>query len=266
MSKRPAEAQTTLESWQPIRTKKSRVEATEITADNTPRLTKILSRNVETPIPFLGLPAKKIGGSATNDRPRPHHLRELLKRHSFPDFLCLQEVRARQADTEWVAALQAAVNSHGGDPDPRYAIYTSLNRATRGQRHFGTSTFVREPSSVVAAREVDWDAEGRIVILELAGGWALVNVYALNGSGTRGGTPRDGLRCPRRGTSASASSTASSCASARRCRRAASGSCLSATSTSLWRRRIASPACARSTPIRSRERSLTRGLFPRQMW
>ena len=66
--------------------------------------------------------------------------------------------------------------------EPRYTMYHSLSRATRGQRHFGVVTFVREPSTVAAAREVNWDAEGRVHILEMKTGWALVNVYALNGS------------------------------------------------------------------------------------
>ena len=74
-----------------------------------------------------------------------------------------------------------SAGSSSGD-EPQYTMYHSLNRATRGQRHFGVATFVRDPSSIAVAREVDWDAEGRIHILEMKAGWALVNVYGLNGS------------------------------------------------------------------------------------
>ncbi|KAJ3553285.1 hypothetical protein NM688_g3697 [Phlebia brevispora] len=143
-------------------------------------IVRILSWNIETPIPFLSLSAKAIGSSKASHPLRPKHLREMLARHEFPDFLCLQEVRARQSDTEWITALKGAVN--GRDSGPKYAVYTSLNRATRGQRHFGTATFAKNPDAVAVAREVDWDSEGRVVILEMRAGWALVNVYALNGS------------------------------------------------------------------------------------
>ncbi|GJE87549.1 DNase I-like protein [Phanerochaete sordida] len=190
MSKRPispsAGTQTTLESW---RTKKPRVEAAEVSGAEKPPsplgsldLTKILSWNIDTPVPFLDLPAKKLGSSATSATPRPRHLRELLAQHGFPDFLCLQEVRARPSDADWLAALTAAVNGRGRDGGPRYTAHIALNRAPRGPRHFGVATFAREPGAVAAAREVAWDAEGRVVVLELRAGWALVNVYALNGS------------------------------------------------------------------------------------
>ncbi|PIL37138.1 hypothetical protein GSI_00830 [Ganoderma sinense ZZ0214-1] len=116
----------------------------------------------------------------------------------------MQEVRARHTDKEWIAALRAAANpsahplksvsaTNGGtkgdttgtvpeDNGPRYTMYHSLNHSTRGQRHFGVATFVREPSAVAHAREVGWDAEGRVLVLEMHGGWALLNVYGLNGS------------------------------------------------------------------------------------
>lgn len=169
-------------------------------------LTRILSWNVENPTPFLQLPDSK-ARSAANATPtfipgsHPPLLRNMIRRHEYPHFVCLQEVRARHSDKEWISALRLAANfgSHGGptnlhpsasDPDvtadpppePKYTMYHSLNRATRGQRHFGVVTFVRDPGVIAAAREVDWDAEGRVLILEMRAGWALLNVYALNGS------------------------------------------------------------------------------------
>ncbi|KAL7282404.1 hypothetical protein ACG7TL_003875 [Trametes sanguinea] len=92
------------------------------------------------------------------------------------------EVRARHTDKQWIAALRLAANHGAHDSSPKYTLYHSLNKGTRGQRHFGVVTYAKEPHSVVATREVDWDAEGRVLILEMASGWALVNVYALNGS------------------------------------------------------------------------------------
>ena len=150
-------AKRSFSSLDPIREsvlpKKARLD---ITSERTPEagsssasgLTKVISWNVETPVPFLNLPAKEVGKSATTYTPRRTHLRELLARHDFPDFLCLQEVRARHTDTDWIAALRAAVNGHGRDSGPRYTVYTSLNRATRGQRHFGTVTFAMSPDDI----------------------------------------------------------------------------------------------------------------------
>ncbi|KAI0081762.1 hypothetical protein K474DRAFT_1587184 [Panus rudis PR-1116 ss-1] len=142
-------------------------------------IVKIMSWNVETPVPFLDLPLTSVGRSTVQTTRNPHHLHNLLSRHGFPDFLCLQEVRARRTDHDWIASLTRVVNGPDG---PKYKAYTSLNRSTRGQRHFGVVTFVKDPSMISVAREVDWDVEGRIVILEMKSGWALVNVYALNGS------------------------------------------------------------------------------------
>ncbi|CDO75574.1 hypothetical protein BN946_scf184858.g14 [Trametes cinnabarina] len=148
-------------------------------------LTRILSWNVETPVPFLQLPATQARSATTGGvtaGSSPGLLRDLLRRHDYPDFVCLQEVRARHSDKQWLAALRMAANHGAHDSGPKYTLYHSLNRATRGQRHFGVVTYAKEPHTVVSAREVDWDAEGRVLILEMESGWALVNVYALNGS------------------------------------------------------------------------------------
>lgn len=142
---------------------------------------KILSWNVETPVPFIKLPGRKAGSPSTPAGTHPKFLRDMLRRHGFPDFLCLQEIRARPSDTDWVSALQTAVNLRRDD-GPHYTIYTSLNRASKSQRHFGVATFVKRPHDIAVARELDWDLEGRVSILETNHGWALVNVYALNGS------------------------------------------------------------------------------------
>ncbi|TBU40114.1 hypothetical protein BD309DRAFT_927740 [Dichomitus squalens] len=166
-------------------TTKPRLEAAGTTAGVTESQTRILSWNVETPVPFLQLSTAK-ARAAANVTPsvapgsNPTLLRDLFRRHAFPDFVCLQEVRARHTDKEWITALGFAANI--GDGGPRYTMHHSLNHATRGQRHFGVATFVREPSPVACVREVYWDAEGRVLILEMHSVWALVNVYALNGS------------------------------------------------------------------------------------
>lgn len=162
-------------------TKKTRTQLpSSVAPPSTPGTAKILSWNVETPIPFLELSVRKAGPSTEKPASHLSLLRDLIARHNFPEFVCLQEVRARQTDKEWIASLKVAPNGNGDEP--QYTTFTSLNRATRGQRHFGVITYVRNPEDVAAAREVDWDTEGRVMILEMKSGWALVNVYALNGS------------------------------------------------------------------------------------
>ncbi|KAI0921139.1 hypothetical protein AcW2_006211 [Taiwanofungus camphoratus] len=96
-------------------------------------------------VPFLNLPARKVESSSV-DSPgrRLPLLRDMLARHHFPDFDCLQEVRARHSDKAWIVALKATANQCDGTP--RYTPYTSLNKSTRGQRHFGVITQrVRRP-------------------------------------------------------------------------------------------------------------------------
>ncbi|KAI0832406.1 Endonuclease/exonuclease/phosphatase [Trametes gibbosa] len=155
------------------------------TSEPLPQSISILSWNVHTPVPFLQLPPTQARAASSGEitaGSSPTFLRDLLHRHNYPDFVCLQEVRARHIDKQWISALRLAANHGAPDTGPKYTLYHSLNRATRGQRHFGVVTYAKEPHSVAAAREVDWDAEGRVLILELTSGWALVNVYALNGT------------------------------------------------------------------------------------
>ncbi|TCD69669.1 hypothetical protein EIP91_006686 [Steccherinum ochraceum] len=145
-------------------------------------VTRIISWNIDVPYPLIGFPRSK-----KNTKPAPvpqyhDHLRNLLAQHAYPDFLCLQEVRVRASDADWLGTLNGVVN--GSDSGPKYKAYPSLNQATSGQRYFGVITYVKraENEQVQAAYGVDWDTEGRVMVLEMKGGWALVNVYAVNGS------------------------------------------------------------------------------------
>jgi len=164
-------------------------------------ITRIISWNVETPVPFLDLTSSQSSVSLSNylnaaRKVRPEHafLRALLKEWEWPDFVCVQEVRARPGDGGWREAMRAAANGispldklageeRRGDGGPTYTAYWALNISKRGQRRFGVCTLVSHSwvPRIRKERTVEWDAEGRVHILEF-GGWALVNVYALNGS------------------------------------------------------------------------------------
>ncbi|EJT97794.1 DNase I-like protein [Dacryopinax primogenitus] len=163
--------------------------------------TRIISWNIETPIPFLDLryTISSTGMSSylvhpPRRIPENDFLRMLLKEWDWPEFVCLQEVRARPTDKDWMTAMCAAANGvspldRDGETDrredggPTYTAYWALNVSRRGQRRFGVCTLVAHPwvKRVRRERTVGWDAEGRVHILEFDG-WALVNVYALNGS------------------------------------------------------------------------------------
>lgn len=112
-------------------------------------------------------------------------LHRLLAENDFPDFLFLQEIRARPSDKDQLAALREAphVASSMRDTEsrkaPRYQAYFACNKAEKGMRFHGVATYVREDrtSEITSAREVDWDSEGRIHIVEMAArGVAFINV------------------------------------------------------------------------------------------
>ncbi|EJT97447.1 hypothetical protein DACRYDRAFT_25181 [Dacryopinax primogenitus] len=127
-------------------------------------ITCVISWNVETPVPFLDL----------------HHTVSSAGMSSYlewdwPEFICLQEVRARPSDKDWMMAMCTAANGvspldRDGEMERRedggltYTAYWVLNVSRCRQRRYGVCT-------LVAHLWVKW-----------FDGWELVNVYALNGS------------------------------------------------------------------------------------
>lgn len=176
----------------------------------------VLSWNVDTPAPYLtSTPApgslgkyftKKTSASTPPRKPqlsaspaKSPTLRDIFAAHGFPQICCLQEVRALAKDKDMIRSLRASANPAGGaessdsdDADrfatqaagPRYTAHFSLCQAKSGGKRFGVVTYVSSDfKHQYTAREVDWDAEGRLVILEIPKiSLAVVNVYALNGS------------------------------------------------------------------------------------
>ena len=98
-----------------------------------------------------------------------------VEKHAWPDFLCLQEIRARHNDADWISALRSSANSNALTDDPLYDAHFSLCQSTKGQRRFGVVTYMKRSLAVERTREVDWDVEGRVSITEMSD-WALVNV------------------------------------------------------------------------------------------
>lgn len=136
-------------------------------------LTKVLSCNIESPVPFLQLSGSKAPVAAHTTLTfmpgsNPTLLRDPVCRYNFPDFVCLQEVPARYSDKHgllispraqtprytcldllqrpaaagaaWTPTSRRIVGLGSG---PQYTMYHhSLNRSNRGQRHFGAARVV----------------------------------------------------------------------------------------------------------------------------
>lgn len=108
----------------------------------------------------------------------------LIQDHS-PHIICLQEVKATTRDPSLIRALplvpQRKYTGLTTAQQPfGYTAHWSLSHAKRG-KNFGVVTYVRDDVQVLGTREVEWDKEGRVVVVELPG-VAIYNVYALNGS------------------------------------------------------------------------------------
>jgi exonuclease III len=172
-------------------------------------------------------------------RPRLSGLRAFLSRHNWPEVLFLQELKIAQGDTKAVAALLSALNTPSNAEDGKaspadsrtYTLDAVLPRDRFNVRGFqgklyGVGTILRTDFArehVACIRDVDWDREGRVSIVELKKKekkntsqvmdpqqqqhdnndetydddddykpLALINVYAVNGTSAPYRSPRDG--------------------------------------------------------------------------
>jgi exonuclease III len=100
-------------------------------------------------------------------------LRKFLRRHGFPQIVCLQEVKISPKDKMARKAVERAAN--GGDA-PGYKASFELprdkfNATGWGGKVYGVCTLVREDVEEqcerLGTRGVEWDSEGRVLITEL---------------------------------------------------------------------------------------------------
>lgn len=143
---------------------------------------KIVSWNVNGTRPFL---QKQISFSA---RGAPSLLRSVLKRHGWPGFLCLQEVKIAPSDISSQRQLEKAANDKALPGEPIYSIIFSLprdkyNATGFGGKVHGVATIIRNDLEAATKSLLpDWDREGRILIHELECGLVLINGYWVNGT------------------------------------------------------------------------------------
>ncbi|KAI9660607.1 MAG: hypothetical protein M1821_009959 [Bathelium mastoideum] len=120
--------------------------------------------------------------SAESQELRPKaDLRAFLHRHGYPEFLCLQEVKIAPHDTRSQRAVQTAIRPPGSKEslattEPSYTAHFNLptdphNATGFGRKVHGVATIVRDDFAaryVQRVRNVDWDAEGRVQVVEMS--------------------------------------------------------------------------------------------------
>ncbi|KAK3082231.1 hypothetical protein LTS18_010648 [Coniosporium uncinatum] len=150
------------------------------------------------PITSYFSPTKKRSSSfRSNDAatsPPPASLRAFLHRHNWPHALLLQEVKVAHDDTKTQRAVQAAINAKlsADDKGPPYKAFFSLPTDKHNARGLGGKGRVYGVCSILRAdfcedevrrvRDVEWDREGRVSVVELKSKVAVWNIYAVNGT------------------------------------------------------------------------------------
>lgn len=115
------------------------------------------------------------------ESPRRPSLPVIASRLGDPDVLCFQEIGLRERDAAEVALAN--------DTLPGFRAAFSLaddpkNARFRGGRMYGVGTYVRRELEPVVVSRQPWDREGRVVVIVLPSTrLAIVNVYAVNGTG-----------------------------------------------------------------------------------
>jgi exonuclease III len=188
---------------------------------------RIFSWNINGIAPFLqkritsffkSTPAPKSHGPPSESQSGrsvpPASLRAFLKRHQWPQIVCLQEVKINSQDEKTKAAVRKAVSHHlssedrsrfpitdsnsddetndppATEPRAQYDVHFCLPKDNHNARGFGgkiygVATLIRSDfarDEVLCVREVDWDIEGRVLVTETKSKIALFNIYAVNGT------------------------------------------------------------------------------------
>ena len=146
---------------------------------------------------YFSSPARKV--SASSDVHSSPDLRSCLQRWKWPQVVFLQEIKIAHTDTKTKLAVEAAVNKSVGSQEtgPHYAVHFCLPRDRFNARGlagsgkvYGVAAIIRQDFSIhhkARLREVDWDEEGRVIVIETTdssefGKLAMLGIYAVNGT------------------------------------------------------------------------------------
>ncbi|OAP59190.1 exodeoxyribonuclease III [Fonsecaea erecta] len=143
---------------------------------------RIFSWNVNGVGPLLQKPLSFDPGSLSP-------LRSFLKRHRWPQLLCLQEVKISAKDVATQRHLHQAANHGHAAGEPTYTVHFSLprdkyNATGFGGKVHGVASFLRDDfaSGVRITQRPGWDLEGRVLIHEHEVGLVIINGYWVNGT------------------------------------------------------------------------------------
>lgn len=162
---------------------------------------KIYSWNVNGISPFIQ-PAitsffkTKSGTDAGNTVPKAS-LGDFLRRHKWPTILFLQEVKINPDDVGTIRAVERAVRKQANETSDAfdYEAHFCLpsdkyNASSFGKKVYGVCSILRKDFKdmfVDRIRTVDWDVEGRLLVIETKASKGLpklgiINIYAVNGT------------------------------------------------------------------------------------
>lgn len=171
----------------PTKRQRTGVHRQRTATDYNDQALRIFSWNVNGIEPLVQRPITAFFGSRSSlDSP----LRTFLRRHAWPEILCLQEVKIKPSDIVTQRSVEAAANnSKDSESEPRYIVKFCLPRDKHnaggfGGKLYGVATLIRLDiwQDVDRCRTVDWDREGRVLVLETKSNLAILNIYAVNGT------------------------------------------------------------------------------------
>lgn len=176
--------------------KRKRLSDAAMTTRTPKDLLSLYSWNVNGVEPLLQTSIKAYFSSAEYSSSSFHStpLRDFLRRHCWPALCFLQEVKIRPNDASTMRAIQRAVTlGEGGSPE--YEVHFCLpsdknNVRGFGGKVYGVCSLIRKDfamKSVDRVRSVDWDQEGRFLVVETKATermpkLAIFNVYLVNGT------------------------------------------------------------------------------------
>ncbi len=173
----------------PPPTKRRRISSSQSKVDlrNLNQTLQMWSWNVNGIAPLIQKPIIAFFGG--KKRPKTP-LRAFLHRHGWPDVVCLQEVKIKSTDLATQRMVEAAVRKgHEQVEEPNYVVRFCLprdkhNASAFGGKMYGVACIIREDfwTDVETCREVNWDVEGRVLVLETKYKLAILNIYAVNGT------------------------------------------------------------------------------------
>ncbi|KAK3671307.1 hypothetical protein LTR78_008767 [Recurvomyces mirabilis] len=167
----------------------------ESVADLSTYRLRIFSHNVNGISPYLQPSIASFFKPNGNNEVPKASLRDFLRRQDWPTVLCLQEVKIHPEDRATIRAVEKAVSAPSDSVEPDYVSHVCLpsdahNARGFGRKIYGVACIIRRDffeSHVEKLRLVDWDQEGRFLVVETKAlgpvpRLAIFCVYAVNGT------------------------------------------------------------------------------------